>query len=162
MQVRVLPEACFSDASVLFLRPVCVRKNAFMLHEWLLQQFLKCGCLKILQIHVPAACSKISKSSCSGVAQRMACWAHNPKVRGSKPCSATYSQAGSPSSRMHNTTEHACATALEGCTRVDSRAESSPQPPPMQGGALSMRQHEHVLWAIARITRTRVPETTCV
>ena len=29
----------------------------------------------------------------SGVAQWLACWAHNPKVRGSKPCSAMLRQA---------------------------------------------------------------------
>ena len=30
------------------------------------------------------------KASMSGVAQWLACWAHNPKVRGSKPRSATF------------------------------------------------------------------------
>ena len=37
---------------------------------------------------------KPSKTPMSGVAQWLACWAHNPKVRGSKPCSAMKGPSG--------------------------------------------------------------------
>ena len=46
----------------------------------------------------------------SGVAQWLACWAHNPKVRGSKPRSATFYSAVSASSQ---TCLHAAGLPIE-------------------------------------------------
>ena len=44
-------------------------------------------------------CVVLAKGNKSGVAQWLACWDHNPKVRGSKPRVAIFRQAGAPSLR---------------------------------------------------------------
>ena len=45
------------------------------------------------------ACPALATRNNSGVAQRLACWAHSPKDRGSKPRSAISRPTGVPSLR---------------------------------------------------------------
>ena len=63
------PQARDSRARVLFVRVCCVCARA-----------RRCGNHMFYFDH---------RSFNSGVAQWLACWAHNPKVQGSRPCSAT-------------------------------------------------------------------------
>ena len=76
---------------------------------------------------VEVVSSAFRSSSMSGVAQWLACWAHNPKVRGSKPRSAISSRSwattatifqelvcvASPSKKANTTPPHACSNNLE-------------------------------------------------
>ena len=56
--------------------------------------FARMGCFSIRAGEMHALYGLFTKFGWrhSGVAQWLACWAHNPKVRGSKPRSATFSQ----------------------------------------------------------------------
>ena len=65
------------------------------------------------ELRLQATCSSIILPSQSGVAQWLACWAHNPKVRGSKPRSATFGCApGSVLRHKEWSLQHSVAQAL--------------------------------------------------
>ena len=67
---------------------------------------------------------KLARFITSGVAQWLACWAHNPKVRGSKPRSAICIWASMQSYRKMDTLgiEPRASRMLSGCDTTTPRA----------------------------------------
>ena len=70
--------------------PVLEHESAYLVTSVAVQDAGKCFCLEDSNSLHLLSYIYFARPCKSGVAQWLACWAHNPKVRGSKPRSATF------------------------------------------------------------------------